>query len=61
MKKKEYQVGTMSFSQVENGKFSNWLVERSESGWTLKNTERYVNKDTKEDCLFWVLERDYTE
>lgn len=58
MKTKEYQVGTMAFSQVEKGQFSEWLVERTNSGWTLKSTERYFSKEHNEDCLFWVLERE---
>jgi hypothetical protein len=58
MKTKEYQVGTMTFSLVEKGQFSNWLVERTKTGWTLKSTEHYFSKEHNEDCLFWVLERE---
>ena len=59
MKKKEYQTGTVTFSQVENGWLSQWLVERSNQGWELKTTERYFSTTHQEDCLFWVLEREY--
>ena len=58
MKKKEYQTGTVTFTQVEDGWLSNWLVERSAQGWTLKTTERYFSKKYNEDCLMFVLERD---
>ena len=61
MKKKEYQVGTVTFSQVEKGWLSNWLVERSATGWTLHKTERYYSKEHDEDCLMFVLERDFVE
>lgn len=58
MKKKEYQTGSFTFTEVENGRFSDWLVQRSATGWQLKTTERYFSKKHNEDCLFWVLERD---
>jgi hypothetical protein len=61
MKKKEYQVGTVTFTKVEEGWLSNWLVERSATGWTLNKTERYFSKTHNEECLFWVLERDFVE
>ncbi|MBI2258648.1 MAG: hypothetical protein HYU67_07090 [Flavobacteriia bacterium] len=59
MKKKEYQTGTVTFSQVESGWFTTWICDRSNQGWELKSTERYFSKEHQEDCLFWVLEREY--
>ena len=61
MKKKEYQTGMKPFSQLEDGWFNNWLVERSNTGWELNSTHRYFSVKHKEDCLFWVLERDVDE
>ena len=58
MNRKEYQTGTMTFTNVENGDLSNWLAERSRTGWKLIKTERYFSKQHQEDCLFWTLERD---
>ncbi|KQB37665.1 hypothetical protein [Flavobacterium aquidurense] len=58
LKKKEYQTGTVTGTQIENGFLSNWLVERSNTGWTLKSLEKYYSKEKEEDSFVWVLERE---
>lgn len=58
MKKKEYQTGSASATDIEKGFLSNLLVERSNTGWTLKAIERYFSKERNEESFFWVLERD---
>lgn len=58
LKKKEYQTGTATGTQIENGFLSNWLAERSNTGWTLKSLEKYYSKEKEEDSFVWVLERE---
>lgn len=57
-KKKEYQVGTATVTQIEDGFLSNWLFERSKTGWTLKSLEKYYSEKNKQDSFLWVLERE---
>lgn len=56
-KNKEYQTGTMSASNFEDGKLSDWLSERSKSGWKLKSLKKYFSKRLNEDSFAWILER----
>ncbi|RAU83017.1 hypothetical protein [Pontibacter arcticus] len=58
-KKKEYQTGTATAAQIEEGFLSKWLVERSNTGWTLKSIQKYFSKKHDEDEFLWILERDY--
>jgi hypothetical protein len=37
---------------------SNWLAERSQTGWTLKSLKKYFSKQHNEDAFVWVLERE---
>lgn len=60
-KKKEYQTGTATATQIEDGFLSNWLVERSQTGWTLRSLEKYFSKKNNEDAFVWVLEREYED
>lgn len=56
--KKEYQVGTMTGTQIEESVFSDWLVERSNRGWKLKSLKKYFSKKNNEDSFVWILERE---
>ncbi len=56
-KNKEYQTGTMSASSFEEGKLSDWLAERSKTGWKLKSLKKYFSKKLNEDSFAWILER----
>lgn len=60
-KKKEYQTGTATATKVEDGFLNAWLVERSQTGWTLKSLEKYFSKKNNEDSFVWVLEREYED
>lgn len=60
-KKKEYQTGTVTATKIENGFLSDWLVQRSDTGWTLKSLEKYYSKEKGEDSFVWVLERELEE
>lgn len=57
-KKKEYQTGTATGTQIENGFLSDWLSKRSKTGWTLKSLKKYHSKEKQEDSFVWVLERE---
>jgi hypothetical protein len=59
--KKEYQTGTATASQIEDGFLSAWLIERSKNGWTLKSLEKYFSKKNDEDSFLWILEREIEE
>lgn len=60
-KKKEYQTGTATATQIEDGFLSGWLAERSQTGWTLKSLEKYFSKKNNEDSFLWILEREYED
>lgn len=60
-KKKGYQTGTATASQIEDGFLNDWLVKRSEKGWILKSIEKYYSKKMDEDSFLWILEREYNE
>lgn len=60
-KKKEYQTGTATATQIEDGFLSDWLAKRSQSGWTLKSIEKYFSKKNNEDSFLWILERTYED
>ena len=60
-KKKEYQTGTATASQIEDGFLNKWLVQRSSKGWILKSLEKYFSVKNNEDSFLWVLEREYDD